>query len=267
MPFTGSHVAAVLPFLGWRLPASALVIGSVVPDVPYYLPVPVNGEQTHTLLGVVGADLLLGLVAFLAWQAFVGPAVVVLAPPVISRRLTVAWSSGAVVGVRATVRHPGRFVAVVAALLLGSLTHVVWDAFTHIDGWAVEQLPFLRADLGPLPLYRWAQYLSGIVGGLIVVAWTVRWWRTSPVTAGAPGSGSQPLRGARAVGPVARGAAIAVVLVAAAVGGVRGLISGLASDADPIRAAAFQAATNAGGWGAVALISIAAVLAFINTRR
>ena len=38
MPFTGSHAAAVLPFARSRLPASALVIGSVAPDLPYYLP-------------------------------------------------------------------------------------------------------------------------------------------------------------------------------------------------------------------------------------
>jgi hypothetical protein len=86
-----------------------------VPDVPYYLPAPVNGEQTHTLLGVIGADLLLGLVVLLAWQAFVGPAVVAFAPPAIGRRLTTAWSSDAVASFRATVRHPKRLAAIVAA--------------------------------------------------------------------------------------------------------------------------------------------------------
>ncbi|MDQ7908342.1 DUF4184 family protein [Phytohabitans sp. ZYX-F-186] len=42
MPFTGSHPAAVLPLVRWGLPPAALVIGSMVPDLPYYLPTPVN---------------------------------------------------------------------------------------------------------------------------------------------------------------------------------------------------------------------------------
>jgi hypothetical protein len=75
-------------------------------------------------------------------------------------------------------------VAVGAALLLGSLTHVVWDAFTHVNGWAVERLPVLRADFGPLPVYRWAQYLNGVLGGLFVVAWITRWWRIFSDTVG-----------------------------------------------------------------------------------
>ena len=37
MPFTGSHPAAVLPLLRTSLPGSALVAGSLAPDVPFYL--------------------------------------------------------------------------------------------------------------------------------------------------------------------------------------------------------------------------------------
>ena len=40
MPFTGSHPAVVLPLLRIGMPASALVIGSLTPDLPYYLPTP-----------------------------------------------------------------------------------------------------------------------------------------------------------------------------------------------------------------------------------
>lgn len=47
MPFTGSHPAAVLPFLRTPLPASALVVGSIAPDVPFSLPVTPPWE-THT---------------------------------------------------------------------------------------------------------------------------------------------------------------------------------------------------------------------------
>ena len=51
MPFTGSHPAAVLPLMRWGLMPSALVIGSMVPDLPYFLPVPDLGN-THSLIGL-----------------------------------------------------------------------------------------------------------------------------------------------------------------------------------------------------------------------
>ena len=69
MPFTPSHAAAVLPFLRTPLPASALVIGSVAPDLPYYLPVDLPWD-THTASAVVTVDLLLGgLIAMLIFVA------------------------------------------------------------------------------------------------------------------------------------------------------------------------------------------------------
>ena len=53
MPFTPSHAAAVLPFLRTPLPASALVVGSITPDLPFYLPVGFPWP-THTALAVLG---------------------------------------------------------------------------------------------------------------------------------------------------------------------------------------------------------------------
>jgi hypothetical protein len=46
VPFTPSHAAAVLPFLRTPLTASALVIGSITPDLPFYLPVEFRGRRT-----------------------------------------------------------------------------------------------------------------------------------------------------------------------------------------------------------------------------
>ena len=66
MPFTASHAAAVLPLLRTPLPASALVIGSIAPDLPYYLPVPLPWA-THTALAVGTVDVLLGGLAWALW--------------------------------------------------------------------------------------------------------------------------------------------------------------------------------------------------------
>ena len=43
---------------------SALVIGSMAPDFPYYVPIPLGQAATHSVVGVPTADLALALGAF-----------------------------------------------------------------------------------------------------------------------------------------------------------------------------------------------------------
>jgi hypothetical protein len=64
VPFTPSHVAAVLPFARTPLVPSALVIGSMGPDLFYYVPLPIERSFTHSLTGVFTVDLVLGVVLF-----------------------------------------------------------------------------------------------------------------------------------------------------------------------------------------------------------
>jgi hypothetical protein len=69
------------------------------------------------------------------------------------------------------------------AVLLGALTHLVWDAFTHEDGRGVRMLPFLddygpAIDGNPLRLYRWLQFVSSVVGLVIVMAAAWKWRRS-----------------------------------------------------------------------------------------
>src|SRR5688572_862763 len=113
-------MAAILLFARSPLPASALAIGSMAPDAPYYLPIPASGAHTHSLVGAVGIDLLVGFVAFVAWQAFVGPGVVALAPPAVRARV-----AGYPVGLRGTLGRPALLGATVVALVTGALTHIV----------------------------------------------------------------------------------------------------------------------------------------------
>lgn len=66
------------------------------------------------------------------------------------------------------------YLVVIFSLFLGSLSHVLWDAFTHPSGWFFSHclvlkqsiaLPFLQ----PLPFYKLLQHGSSI-GGLLGIA-------------------------------------------------------------------------------------------------
>jgi len=170
MPFTVSHVAAVLPVVGrsGRLPAAALVIGSMAPDYPWFLTRGRTAGLSHSLLGIVTVDLAVGLLAFVVWRRWAQAPVRDLVPRVVGERLP---------------RPPGLagrdlpWAAV--AVVLGALTHVVWDSFTHAGRWGVDLVPWLHTEHLGLPGYTWAQYASGLLGLLVLLLWGLRHLRAA----------------------------------------------------------------------------------------
>jgi hypothetical protein len=68
---------------------------------------------------------------------------------------------------------------VVAALLAGALTHVLWDSFTHASGHVVAVFPVLRARVlgghGP-PVFKLLQHASTLIGFGLLALWGRRWY-------------------------------------------------------------------------------------------
>src|SRR5215475_12559583 len=87
MPFTASHPAAVLALARWGLPGSALVIGSIAPDMPMFLPITEVTHFAHTPPGIPTIDLAIGAVGFVVWQALFAPALIAVAPIALRARL------------------------------------------------------------------------------------------------------------------------------------------------------------------------------------
>ncbi len=170
MPFTPSHAAVVLPLARLGLPTAALVIGSMVPDVPLFLHRQDGYRLTHSWAGVVGVDLLGTLVLLGLWTFLLRDALVDLAPAYVRERLPA----------RARLGRREWLLAPVAAVV-GSISHVMWDAFTHGDRWGVAHVAWLQARHGPLPGHKWAQYVSGVVGLAVVVAAALAHLRSQPV--------------------------------------------------------------------------------------
>ena len=171
MPFTPSHVAAILPFARTPLLPAGLAIGSMVPDLPYFVPIGLSRDFTHSLVGALVADLPMGIACYLIW-------VLVLRAPLLD--FSPRWLHD-----RFRVRRSGRAtwataLLLVAALVVGIATHLAWDSFTHPDGWVVLHVAALRAQLGPFAASRWLQYASSVFGLVVLAIWSVRWARKSP---------------------------------------------------------------------------------------
>jgi hypothetical protein len=195
MPFTISHAAAVLPahraLRRWGL-FSAAVIGTMVPDFGFLVPLPMSRLATHGAAALFTFSLPLGLLAFWLFQLLVKPAWCVVLPG--------SWR------VRLRAEHPPAkigdwqvWLGAAGAVLAGALTHLVWDGFTHEDGQGVRMLPFLE-DYGPgieghtLRLYRLLQHASSVIG-LLLVLWALWRWthgEVRPGPAGADTDGGRP---------------------------------------------------------------------------
>jgi hypothetical protein len=174
-----SHPAAVIPLARGRLVPSALVVGSMAPDVPYFFAMGDLRGATHDPVGIFTVDLVLGLGLFAAFHLVWKRPLVVLAPE---------WARRRVAG---PANGFGRSMIpwVLPSLLVGTLTHVFWDAFTHRYHGFAEWLPWLvTTSFAGMEAYRWLQYGSGLGGAAIIVWWSYRWIRRAPVAQEPPWS-------------------------------------------------------------------------------
>jgi hypothetical protein len=223
------------------LVASALVIGSMSPDIPYYLPVFVGSEATHSPVGVVSIDVLLSLVTFMAWHGFLTRAAIDVAPAGVRGRIP----SQAVHPLRTRLSSLRQVLLVLLSTSVGAATHVVWDSFTHAGGWGTTHVAWLAEQHGLLPGYGWAQYGGGVFGALVIALWLAHWWCSTPA---APSSSRlQPMVAARAW---------LSVLAAGAAGAAFGSLGPITlSEGPDLGSAVFFAATRG-----IALAALVAVL-------
>lgn len=181
MPFTPTHILAVVPIAAvarGRLPFAALAIGSMVPDLPLFLPGVANYQVTHSPWGLLTADLPLGLAGFLAWRLLYRDLLFALLPEVVRRRCAGPMRSGS--GPTA-----GFALRAAVAVLIGASTHAAWDSFTHRDRTGTRLFPGLNATafvLGghPIPSYKVLQYGCTVVGLPLLATLSARWLRRQP---------------------------------------------------------------------------------------
>jgi len=176
MPFTLSHPAAVWPIR--RIPYLAtipMIIGSLAPDLaaimvppgtflPYYwLP------STHMLRGSFVVDLPFG---YLLLMLLVLLRTLLTAPLWEPHRSFIRAAFNDYLG------NSLWWLLAIPSLIIGSWTHIVWDAFTHEDRFisrhlTILQQPVLMATDHPMHLSHMLQYLSSIVGLIIIAVWYV----------------------------------------------------------------------------------------------
>ncbi|MEV0980442.1 DUF4184 family protein [Streptomyces sp. NPDC049915] len=186
MPFTLSHAAAVLPAVridgsgrGPLVPA-VMVAGSFSPDMTYYAASVVPGamefgDVTHSFPGVFTVDVLIAWLLVAMWLLVREPLVALL-----PRTRQGPWAALLRCGAPRTPVRPAVVLWWYASAALGALSHVVWDAFTHLDRWGMRVFPVLGRQLAGAPLYWYLQYGGSAVAALVITAFLWRAVRRAP---------------------------------------------------------------------------------------
>jgi len=168
VPFTVSHAAAVLPLQRLtrsRVPLAAMMIGSMAPDFQFFIPFDASREFTHDFSGMFLFCLPLGLAVWLLFVKVLERPTIELLPAQWRERVP---RSGPVT--------PRAVLLASLGILIGTLTHIAWDAFTHEATPVRQFLPGLGAPLfyihgHTLHVYGFLQYMSSVAGLLALAYW------------------------------------------------------------------------------------------------
>jgi hypothetical protein len=204
MPFTLAHPAAVLPLRGSRfLRTAPLIIGAITPDLPYYVPWNLSRfmPETHDFDGSYTTCLLIGYAMLVVVFVLRRPLTALLSPRArwLCLHALTAYRGGA-----------KEWLLAAFAIVVGVWSHLLWDSFTHTDGWVVHRVAALSAPVTiaghTLPVCAVLQYVSSVFGLVVMAVWYAR-LRVPPVVP------HDPAAPRSAVGPILMLIATAALLI------------------------------------------------------
>jgi hypothetical protein len=178
MPFTLAHPAAILPLRRFSfLQTVPLIIGSLVPDLGYFLPqrlYPLFADS-HSAVGLFICDLPVGMALLVLTLLLRDPLTALLS----ARARFVCYRS-----IERFTERPLHWPIAILSLLVGAWTHLAWDSFTHAGGWTTLRVAALSAPVSVLgwntELTRLLQYMSSLFGLVVLTVWFMRLVRAAP---------------------------------------------------------------------------------------
>jgi hypothetical protein len=178
MPFTLSHAAAALPFHKLKPIWPALVIGTFAPDLQYFIFLSDEDRSGHRFPDVFLFTLPVALTSLWLFEWVVKGPVIELLPSSVQRRLQDKIEPLPFTGWR-------QFARILFWIAVGTLTHLVWDQFTHPYTRLASYWPLLKTHVTP-PLWHSVavagllQDASTILGFFALCLWCAAWYRRTP---------------------------------------------------------------------------------------
>lgn len=170
MPFTFSHPALVLPIAYFPrkfYSLTGLIVGSMIPDFEYFLRMSTEGKYGHTLPGILWFDLPLALLIALIYHQVVRNLLIDNLPKILYVRLLPfkQWDW--------LKYFKAYWFVVFISIIIGTCSHLLWDGFTHDDGYFVKMMPVLATSIGflgvQMHIFQLLQYGCSMAGGLAIM--------------------------------------------------------------------------------------------------
>ena len=168
MPFTLAHPAIVIPLsrTRWKLSLTGLIIGSIAPDLEYFIHMREIENIGHHWYGIFLFDLPVSILICFLFHNLMRNSFLANLPGIYRKRFIhfqdFNWNSYARLNK----------CRVLVSILIGILSHLGWDAFTHHDGFIVQYFPSLSMTVElmeqSVPIYFILQILFSIAGMVMV---------------------------------------------------------------------------------------------------
>ena len=170
MPFTFSHPAAILPltYLPKRwFSVTGLVIGSLTPDFEYFIRMRVYSSFSHTWAGMFWFDIPLAIFLAFLFHFCVRDKLIDSLPNYFQKRLL------AYKGFEWMAYFKMKVLIIIFSCLIGTVTHLLWDGFTHQHGHFVQTISSLQESIFisgySMPIYNLLQHTSSLLGIVLII--------------------------------------------------------------------------------------------------
>lgn len=128
MPFTFAHPAAILPFRSRIFNLSGLILGSMAPDIIYFVLFSPSSNLGHTFWGALFFNLPMCFILNYLFYKYIQEIFIYTLPGFISVRYMYMIDSKNILSNKTeTIRFS-------YSCFMGMGTHILWDAFTHKTG-------------------------------------------------------------------------------------------------------------------------------------
>lgn len=170
MPFTFSHPAIML-FLKKLSPRifyfPVAIISSMAPDFEYFIRLRPISSISHSLVGVFVFDLPIAILVWLLWEKLLKRVIIPHLPKPFDKNFSGHVKS------RYQLNSLRSITILIFSALIGILSHLLWDLFTHNSNALRTYLPRLLDTINisgySISYFHLLQQISTVIGLLIVI--------------------------------------------------------------------------------------------------
>lgn len=167
MPFTLAHPAVVIFSKNKNFNLLGLILGSMAPDFIYFLLFNPSSNLGHTILGFVILNLpICFLLNYLILKFIKNPFIINL-PSKICNYYTY------LINYDFNFKSTKDIFVFTYSCIVGMLTHIIWDAFTHKTGYFVVKINLLKESIHILgyqvPFFKLLQHGSTLLGFFVIL--------------------------------------------------------------------------------------------------